>query len=83
MQVTHQLPNELASYMQLLHDIQYNDPEICAAVSMANNYSLLHGKMNDSEETTTYILPSDQVFKKIKARIKRTQAKIFNMIKDT
>ena len=76
------LPNEHASYIKLFDNIQCNDAELCAAVSMVRNCSVLNSKMNDFEETATYTLPYDPFYKKIKVRKKRTQAKIFNMIED-
>ena len=81
--VSYQPPNEYTRVYHTLNSTQFNGEEIHAAVDMVNNDIITNGKMNNFEETTTYLLSADSVSKKRKEGTKINQAKIFKIIVDT
>ena len=81
--VSYQPPNEYTRVYNILNSTHFNGEDVHAAVSMMNNDIIKNGKMNNFEETTTYLLPAESVSKKRKEGTKINQAKVFKMIVDT
>ena len=80
--VSFQLPNERTRVTFLLDAIQCNDPPLQASMALVRNDDAATGKMNNFENTASFLLPHDPVAKKRTSTGKRGSAEISHTSSD-